>query len=98
MALAHGAPVSQAQTLGAQHPAVAALFGAQGAPGRRRQRARALASSLAPADDLTAFLKEWGLEEHEADLRGIGVDDVRTLGTFEEHVPQLEGHRQLRND
>ena len=27
---------------------------------------------------LTAFLKEWGLEEHEADLRGIGVDDVRT--------------------
>ena len=39
--LAHGAPVSQAQTLGAQHPAVAALFGAPPAPGRRRQRGRA---------------------------------------------------------
>ena len=87
--LAHGAPVSQAQTLGAQHPAVAALFGAQAPQGGAVNAARALASSPAPADDLTAFLKEWGLEEHEADLRGIGVDDVRTLGTFEEH--ELKG-------
>jgi hypothetical protein len=87
--LVHGAPVSQAQSLGAQHPAVAALFGAQAPQGGAVNAARALASSPKPDDDLTAFLKEWGLEEHEADLRGIGVDDVRTLGTFEEH--ELKG-------
>ena len=90
--LAHGAPVSQAQALGAPHPAVAALFGGGAPPaaqGGAVNAARALASSPKPDDDLTAFLKEWGLEEHEADLRGIGVDDVRTLGTFEEH--ELKG-------
>ena len=43
--LAHGAPVSQAQTLGAQHPAVAALFGAQAPQGGAVNAARALAKA-----------------------------------------------------
>jgi len=97
--LDHGAPVGMAQSLGAQHPAVAALFGGGAPPapqGGAVNAARALASPApdeptnpVPDDELTAFLREWGLQQYEEGLRGIGVDDVRTLGTFGDH--ELKG-------
>ena len=55
------------------------------APSTRRARSRARRRGRRPH----GVPQGEGLEEHEADLRGIGVDDVRTLGTFEEH--ELKG-------